>query len=259
MLGPVGATRVVLVPGVAGSKEDFVRIFPLLAAAGYPRRVVRHRGPLGIGRMQDRANLDPPREHYDARLFVDDLLAILDDGDGPAHVLGYSFAGLVAELALVERPDLFLSLTLMSAPPAVGQVFRGVKHIGPISDMPPHRAAGLILWGIRYNLNRTPPLRIAFVRERLAVTSRACIDDVVGIMMTMPDIVDRLAAIDIPKLIAVGENDLWPDRAARRVRGADRRAPRGVPDGSRAVRDGAAPARARHAPALPRGVIGIRE
>ena len=71
----------------------------------------------------------------------------------------------------------------MAAPPATGQVFRGVKHIGPISDMPPHRAAGLILWGIRYNLNRTPPLRIAFVRERMAVTGRPVIDDIVGLMM----------------------------------------------------------------------------
>ena len=111
----------------------------------------------------------------------------------------------------------------MAAPPATGQVFRGVKHIGPISDMPPHRAAGLILWGIRYNLNRTPPLRIAFVRERMAVTGRPVIDDIVGLMMTMPDIADEVAAIDIPKFIAVGEQDLWPDGAARVVRRAHRR------------------------------------
>jgi pimeloyl-ACP methyl ester carboxylesterase len=116
----------------------------------------------------------------------------------------------VAELALIERPELFASLTLMSAPPATGQVFRGMKHIGPISDMPPHRAAGLILWAIRYNLNRTPPMRIAFVRERLAITPRAVIDDIVGLMMTMPEVADQVAAADIPKLIAVGEQDLWP-------------------------------------------------
>ena len=141
---------------------------------------------------------------------MDDLIAVLEDGPTPAHVLGYSFGALVAELALVERPELFASLTLMSAPPATGQVFRGVKHIGPISDMPPHRAAGLILWGIRYNLNRTPPLRIAFVRERLAAIRRPAIDDIVGLMMTMPDIADDVAATDIPKFIAVGEQDLWP-------------------------------------------------
>ena len=144
----------------------------------------------------------------------------------------------------------------MAAPPATGQVFRGVKHIGPISDMPPHRAAGLILWGIRYNLNRTPPMRIAFVRERMAVTGRPVIDDIVGLMMTMPDIADEVAAIDIPKFIAVGEQDLWPEEQHRGVRRAHRRAHRGVPDRPRAVRDGAAPARARHARALRRRLSG---
>lgn len=208
-LGDPRGQRIVLVPGVAGSKEDFVLLFPLLAAAGYRVEsydLAGHYGSVAAGP----AKLHPPREAYDYDLFVDDLVAVLEDGEGHAHVLGYSFAGLVAELALVRRPDLFRSLALMSAPPAVGQVFRGVKHIGPISDMPPHRAAGLILWGIRYNLNRTPPQRIAFVRERLAVTPRSVVDDVVGLMMTMPDIVDRVAAAGIPTLIAVGEHDLWP-------------------------------------------------
>lgn len=207
-LGAPSAPRVVLVPGVAGSKEDFVRLFPLLAEAGYRVEsydIAGHYESVDAGP----AHLRPPRERYDLDLFVDDLAAILADG-GPAHVLGYSFAALIAELALVARPDLFRSLTLMSAPPAVGQVFRGVKHIGPISDMSPHRAAGLILWGIRYNLNRTPPQRIAFVRERLEVTPRRTIDDVVGLMMAMPDVRDALAAAPVPKLIAVGEHDLWP-------------------------------------------------
>jgi len=208
-LGDPAAPRVVLVPGVAGSKEDFVRLFPLLADAGYRVESYDIAGHYA-SREAGPANLRPPGEHYDFPLYVDDLVAILEDGPGPAHVLGYSFAGCVAELALVQRPDLFRSLTLMSAPPATGQVFRGVKHIGPISDMSPHRAAGIILWGIRYNLNRTPPRRIEFVRERLDTTPRACIDDVVGLMMRMPDIADELAAAAVPKLIAVGEHDLWP-------------------------------------------------
>ncbi|MCW3494002.1 alpha/beta fold hydrolase [Microbacterium sp. SSM24] len=208
-MGDPAAPRVLLVSGVAGSKEDFILLFPLFAAAGYRVEsydLAGHYGSVDAGPQ----NLDPPREHYDYRLFLDDFIAILEDGGGPVHVLGYSFAGLLAELALVERPDLFASITLMAAPPATGQVFRGVKHIGPISDMPPHRAAGLILWGIRYNLNRTPPLRIAFVRERMAVTQRPVIDDVVGLMMATPDFADDVAGIGIPKLIAVGESDLWP-------------------------------------------------
>jgi len=34
-LGPSDGERVVLVPGVTGSKEDFILMMPLLAAAGY--------------------------------------------------------------------------------------------------------------------------------------------------------------------------------------------------------------------------------
>lgn len=208
-LGPDDAPRVVLVPGVAGSKEDFIRIFPLLAEAGYRVEaydIAGHWESVDAGPHR----LEPPREHYDYALYVDELIAVLEAGGRPAHVLGWSFSGLLVTEALAARPDLFLSITLMSSPPATGQVFRGVKHIGPISDMTPHRAAGLILWGIRYNLNRTPPNRIAFVRERMAVTPRSVIDDVVAMMMAAPDHLDEVAAAGIPKLIAVGESDLWP-------------------------------------------------
>jgi alpha-beta hydrolase superfamily lysophospholipase len=34
-MGPPDGRRVVLVPGATGSKEDFRRVLPLLAAAGY--------------------------------------------------------------------------------------------------------------------------------------------------------------------------------------------------------------------------------
>lgn len=208
-LGPAEAPRVVLVPGVAGSKEDFVLLFPLLAEAGLRVEsydIAGHYESVGAGPW----NLVPPRESFDLRLAVDDLVAVLEAGAGPAHLLGYSYSGIPVQQVLVERPDLVRSLTLMASPPAVGQVFRGVKHIGPISDMPPHRAAGLILWGIKYNLNRTPPGRIAFVRERLGVTLRASIDDVVAQMMDTPDYVGAVAAAGIPKLVAVGHSDLWP-------------------------------------------------
>lgn len=208
-LGDPSAQRVVLVSGFAGSKEDFLLMFPLLAAAGYRVEsydLAGHWESVAAGPH----NLVPPREHFDYRLFIDDLIAVLEAGGTPAHVLGYSFGGILSELVLVERPDLFSSLTLMSSAPAVGQVFRGVRHIGPLSDMDPHKAAGLILWGIRYNLNRSPSQRISFVRDRMDVTRRDAIDDVVRLMMDTPDVLDAIAAIDIPKLVVVGDNDLWP-------------------------------------------------
>jgi pimeloyl-ACP methyl ester carboxylesterase len=66
---------------------------------------------------------------------VDDLVAVLEDGEGPVHVLGYSFAGLVGQSALTRRPELFASLTPLSTPPATGNVFRGVKRIRRLSGL----------------------------------------------------------------------------------------------------------------------------
>jgi len=209
-LGPATGPRVVLVPGATGSKEDFVLMMPLLASAGYR---VESYDLAGQYESADAGpwNLEPPRMRYDERLFLDDMLAVLDDGAGRAHVLGYSFAGTVAERALIERPDRFASLTLLSAPPEPGQAFRGVKRIGPISGFTsPRQAAGLMLWGIRNNFNRVPPRRLAFVRERFAHTRRESVDDIIGLMMQTPDVRAGLAASPVPKLVAVGEHDLWP-------------------------------------------------
>jgi pimeloyl-ACP methyl ester carboxylesterase len=202
--------RVVLLPGATGSKEDFTIMFPLLAGAGF-----RVESFDLAGQFESHAagpeNLDPPRPRYDYRLFLDDLFAVLESGRTPAHVLGYSFAGLVAQLALAERPELFASLTLLSTPPAAGQVFRGVKRIGWLSGrLTPHQAAGLLVWGVSNNLNRVRPQRIAFVRSRFELTRRASVDDIAFTAMHTPDVTATVRAASIPKLVAVGAHDLWP-------------------------------------------------
>ena len=209
-LGPADAPRVVLVPGATGSKEDFVLMFPLFAAAGYRVESFDLAGQYESASAGP-GKLDPPRKRYDERLFLDDLIAVLDDGVGSTHVLGYSFAGTLAELALLERPDRFASLTLLSAPPESGQAFRSVKRIGQISAFTsPRQGAALMLWGIRNNLNRVPASRLAFVRERFALTRRDSVDDIIALMMDTPDLRAPLALATVPKLVAVGEHDLWP-------------------------------------------------
>ncbi|MGR0220438.1 alpha/beta fold hydrolase [Agromyces sp. ZXT2-6] len=211
-MGPADGPRIVLVPGATGSKEDFVLLMPLLASSGHR---VESFDLAGQYESADAGpwNLVPPREHYDERLFVDDLLAVLDDGAPGAHVLGYSFAGTIAQRALVERPDRFTSLTLLSTPPLAGQVFRGMKAIGPITGVAsPRQGAELMLWGIRNNLNRVPPRRLAFVRSRFASTRRESVVDMIGLMMRTPDLRRELAGSSVPMLVAVGEHDIWPRR-----------------------------------------------
>lgn len=208
--GQPGDPRIVLVPGVTGSKEDFVLMLPMLADAGFHALAYDMAGQYESHDAGPQ-NLTPPARHYDHDLFVRDLLAVLESAPGAAHVLGYSFAGTVAQLGLSQRPDLFLSLTLLSAPPQSGQGFRGVKRIGPFSGLATGRVgAAFMIWGLQLNVVKVPPLRAAFVRHRLKSTRRSSVSDIISLMKRAPNVDEVLAASPIPKLVAVGEHDLWP-------------------------------------------------
>ena len=209
-LGDPAAPRVVLVPGVTGSKEDFILMMPLLAAAGFRVESFDMAGQYESWAAGPE-NASPPRNRYDHELFVDDLISVLEAGSTPVHVLGYSFAGTVAQLAFVQRPDLFLSLTLLSAPPQPGQGFRGVKRLGPFTGLTTGRiGAALMIWGVWNNFTHVPPKRLEFVRHRFSFTRRSSVADIIRLMKRAPDVRAVLAAADIPKLVAVGEHDLWP-------------------------------------------------
>lgn len=214
-LGDPGAPRVVLVPGVTGSKEDFVLMLPLLARAGF--RVVSFDL---AGQYESAAagpeRLVPPRTGYDHALFVDDLIAVIEAGSTPVHLLGYSFAGTVAQLAAVARPELVASLALLACPPLAGQVFRGMKVIGPVTGpAPPGVGAALMIWGVRNNLNRVLPGRVDFARKRFAWTRRDSVVDVVGLMRRTPDLDEAVRATGVPVFVAAGEHDLWRGDAHR--------------------------------------------
>jgi len=214
-LGDPTNPRVVLVPGVTGSKEDFVLVAPLLAGAGY---FVQSYDLPGQYESAD-AGPRPGEGRYDYALFVDDMIAFLEAG-APAHLLGYSFAGVVAELVLASRPELIRSLTLLTAPPLTGESFRGVRWIGPLSRFVGGRtAAGLMIWGIVTNKNKVGPTRLAFVRARFATTKRSSVNDIIALMMRVPDVRPALRAAAVPLLVAVGNHDLWPERLHRRFAG----------------------------------------
>ncbi|UDF14659.1 alpha/beta hydrolase [Antiquaquibacter oligotrophicus] len=208
--GDPAAPRVVLVPGVTGSKEDFILMMPLLADAGYRVESFDMAGQYESAEAGPE-NVTPPRRSYDHDLFVDDLISVLEAGPGPAHLLGYSFAGTVSQLATVRRPELVASLTLLSCPPESGQGFRGVKRLGPFTGLATGRVgAALMIWGVRRNFTKVPPGRLAFVRHRFGFTRRQSVRDIISLMKRAPDAVAELASSGLPMLIAVGEHDLWP-------------------------------------------------
>ncbi|MFT2817790.1 alpha/beta fold hydrolase [Leifsonia sp. A12D58] len=205
-IGQPEAPRVVLVPGVTGSKEDFVLLAPLLANAGYFVQ------SYDLAGQYESALAGPTgTEQYSYDLFVIDLIAFLESGSTPAHVLGYSFGGIIAQIALAQRPDLFGTLALMSVPPRSGQSFSGVRWIGPISYVISARGiASLMVWGIVTNKNKVPPGRLDLVRMRFSYTSRRSIDDITLLMKHVPDSSVDVRSSKVPLLIAVGHHDLWP-------------------------------------------------
>ena len=215
-MGDPANPRVLMIPGATGSKEDFSLMLPRLAAAGYfvlSCDIAGQYESAGAGPE----HLVPPRAHYDYQLFADDLIALLEAGDGAAHVVGYSFAALVAQVAFAQRPELFRSLTLLSCPPEPGNSFRGVQRIGRVSGWASGRVgAALMIWGIRSNVVKVAPNRIRFVRYRFGFTRRKSVSDIFALMQHAPDLRPVLAAATLPKFVAVGEHDLWPLALHRR-------------------------------------------
>ena len=208
-LGDPDRRRVVLLPGVTGSKEDFVLMLPILADAGFFVQSLDLAG-------QYESHAAGAGHPYSYQLFVDDVVAFLEAGR-PAHLLGYSFAGTIAQVVAASRPDLLLSLALLATPPGSGNVFTKMRWLGPLAPITNARAgAALMIWGIMTNRNHVPPKRLAFVRSRFSLTSRRSVEEVIGLMMITPDLRGAMRELALPKIVTAGSHDLWPLRAHER-------------------------------------------
>lgn len=208
--GNPGNPRVVLVPGLTGSKEDFQRMMPSFVEHGYFVESFDLAGQYE-SHLAGPENLTPPGKRYDFELFVNDLITVLERYPQPSHLLGYSFGGNVAQETYARRPELFASLTFLSAPPIPGQAFKKVKRIGWISYVTNGpMGAALMTWGVKSNVIPVTQDRLDFVRKRFDLTRRTSVGDTISLMKRTPNHRSTLQQAKIPKLVAVGEHDLWP-------------------------------------------------
>ncbi len=96
-----------LVPGWTGSKEDFLAILPLLADAGFDAVAYDQRG------QHETSATDT--DDYSLDGLAADASVIAAALDGPVHLVGHSFGGLVSRRAAHRTPGAFASLTLLCA------------------------------------------------------------------------------------------------------------------------------------------------
>ncbi|WP_418958994.1 alpha/beta fold hydrolase [Streptomyces tritici] len=210
---PPGARRgtALLLPGYTGSKEDFLALLGPLSEAGY--RVVAV-----DGRGQHETPGPRGRAAYRRRALALDVVAQAAAlGDGPVHLLGHSFGGLVARAAASAAPAAFRSLTLLSSGPgrvARPQRVRVLALRGALALLPKERVWRATRWldsrGEEPGVT-DPPELVAFLRRRWMHTRIAQLAGAGRLLLGNPDGTAELSALGMPLHIAYGAEEMvWP-------------------------------------------------
>lgn len=196
-----------LVPGYTGSKEDFLPVLELLARAGH--RVVA---------MDQRGQYETPGPDDPARYTVAELAAEVGEvvgalGDGPVHLVGHSFGGLVSRAAVLARPALVRSLTLLGSGPAAltGPRVERLHALVPVLRRGGMPAVYDAMEAFAARGTTLPPTHLrAFLRRRFLTSSPAGLSGMGAALLVEPDRTADLAALGVPVLVAYGAaDDAW--------------------------------------------------
>ncbi|MFB4310518.1 alpha/beta fold hydrolase [Actinomadura sp. GTD37] len=202
-----------LVPGLTGSKEDFLAVLQTLAASG--RRVI------AIDMRGQYESIGPDdASAYTRAALGEDIAALLDVlGPDPVHLVGHSFGGLVCRETVLSGA-LPASLTLMSSgPSAVGG--QSAAKARALRDAIPEIGLAQI-WELAlepdYVGRGIQPEVLAFLKARTVGNSGLGLACMAGELLTAPDRVDELTKhctdSGLRSLVLYGEeDDVWAPAA----------------------------------------------
>ena len=221
---PAGRRPVLLIHGHTGSKEDFALLGSLLAAAGH--RVVAHDGR---GQQESPGPDDPSAYSVDA--FAADVVGLVEAlGLAPVHLVGHSFGGLVARAAVLARPDVAASLTLLGSGPAAlpdGVRRQALQALGPVLD---DGGLAAVLAGVAAldaadpTYASTPVEWRDFLRRRWAAWNPVALGVSTRALLDADDRTDALRDLargrGLPLLVAHGaDDDAWSPALQRDMAG----------------------------------------
>lgn len=191
--------HVLLIPGWTGSKEDFLPLLPLIAAAGYDVDTYDQAGQYE----------SDPGGDYSLRSYARDALWLAQLEGARTHVLGHSFGGLVAQEAAVLDPGQIRSLSLLcTGPGALGDSERRplkkiVSAIGkvPLLDIHEIREGGI----------KRPAQITRFLAKRFTSNDPRSLRAMTQLLIDAPDIIEDVLATQLPVWVGRGEDDdAWP-------------------------------------------------
>lgn len=198
---------VLLVPGYTGSKEDFHPLLRPLAAAGYRAVAIDQRGQYESAWASDPAGYTLEALGAEVCQLAAELAT-----DAGLHLVGHSLGGLVGRAAVLAKPELFDSFTMMgSGPDAVGGRRRSVLDAGEVV-LARRGMAGLWTYleaGARADpayVTPAPALQI-FLRRRFLATDPVGLQAMGDLLRTVEDSTDELARTGVPVLVLHGESD----------------------------------------------------